>query len=31
MMSSIKDKKKENDDDKQSKHFQDVKLVIRQK
>ena len=29
MMSSIKDKKKKNDDDELSEHFQDSEIVIR--
>ena len=31
MMSSIKDKKRKNDDDELSEHSQDAKIVIRQK
>ena len=31
MMSNIKEKRKENDDDEQSEHFQNAKFVIRQK
>ena len=31
MMSSIKSKRKENDDNEQSEHFQNAKFVIRQK
>ena len=31
MMSSIKNKKRKNDDDESSKHFQNAKFVIRQK
>ena len=31
MMSNIKDKRKENDNDKLSEHFQNAKFVIRQK
>ena len=31
MMSSAKDKRKENDDDELSKHLQDAEIVIRQK
>ena len=31
MMSSIKDKRKKNDDDEQSEHFQDAEFVTRQK
>ena len=30
-MSSIKDKRRKNDNDKQSEHFQNAKFVIRQK
>ena len=30
MMSSIKGKRKKNDDDELSEHFQNVKIVIRQ-
>ena len=29
MMSDIKDKRKENDDDELSKHFQNAEIVIR--
>ena len=31
MMSSIKNKKRENDNEKSSKHFQDAEFVVRQK
>ena len=31
MMSSIKDKKRKNDDDELSKHFQNAEIIVRQK